>query len=202
MTALLKPTDPLLDPLDYNELDTGPQTQVAALIEAATTWIEKYCNRTFRQTTYTDEAHDGNGELFIYVKNSPIITLTTVTIQESSFSGSSTSTDFAASKFDTKLATGKIKFKPGSFLSSGASHFTEGFQNVLIDYVGGFAQVPEPIKLVASQFVIEQFDPSLSPQGIEKEKLGNYFYSRGTTFFNQLLVRHRQILDSYRRIRV
>lgn len=199
---LIEPGDPLLANLDFTNLEALEQAQIRALTEAATTWIEKYTNRVFRSTVYVDEAHDGNGELYIYVKNPPLITLTQVTIQETSFSGATTSTDFAASKFDTNTDTGKIKFKPGSFLSSGASKFTEGFQNVLIDYTGGFDPIPEPIKLVAAEFIVEMFDPSEKVGGIEKEKLGNYFYSKGTKFFEQLVYKHRHILDSYRILRV
>jgi len=199
---LIESNDPLLIPLDFPNLDEFGQAHVNALAIAATTWLQKYCNRTFKQTVYANEAHNGNGERYIYVDNPPIISLGIVTIQESSFSGDTTSTDFASTKFDTKLSSGKIRFKPGSFLSSGASLFTEGFQNVLIDYTGGFVKIPEPVKLIAAQFIIEMFDPTESVQGIEKEKLGNYFYSRGTKYFENLTFNQKLILESYRLRRI
>ena len=199
---LIEPGDPLLANLDFNNLNTPEQAQLRALAVAATVWIEKYCNRIFRKTTYTNEAHNGTGELYILVFNPPLITLTQVTIQESNFSGDSVLTDFAASKFDTKLSTGKIRFKPNSFLASTTGLFSEGFQNILIDYTGGFDSVPEPVKLVAADFIIEMFDPSEKPQGIEKEKLGNYFYSKGTSYFQNLTFTTKKILDSYRLLRV
>lgn len=198
---LIESADPLLTVLDISNLDAGEQAQVNALADAATTWIQKYCNRIFKKTTYTDEAHNGNGERFIYVDNPPIISLSTVTIQSTSFSSSTTSTDFAASKFDTKLSSGKIQFKSQSFLSGGGS-FDQGFQNVLIDYTGGFSSIPEPVKLIAAQFIIEMFDPGESVQGIEKEKLGNYFYSRGTNYFQNLTFNQKIILESYRLRRI
>ncbi len=202
MTNLIEPSDPLLEALDFSDLKVGEQAQLNALSDAATTWIEKYCNRVFRKTVYTDEAHNGNNELWIYVNNPPIISLGTVTIQESNFGGDSVSTDFASDKFDTKLSTGKIRFKPNSFLSSTTGLFSEGFQNVLIDYTGGFTPVPETIKLIASKFIIEMFDPSEDVQGIEKEKLGNYFYSRGTNHQVQATFRTTRILEGYRIRRV
>lgn len=202
MTNLIEPGDPLLEALDFSDLDVGEQAQLNALSDAATTWIEKYCNRVFRKTDYTDEAHNGNNELFIYVNNPPIISLGTVTIKESNFTGDAVSTDFAADKFDTKLSTGKIRFKPNSFLSSTTGLFSSGFQNVLIDYTGGFLPVPEPIKLVAAQFIIEMFDPSEDVQGIEKEKLGNYFYSRGKDFAAQATFKTTKLLEGYRIRRV
>ena len=202
MTNLIAPGDPLLADLDFNNLEAAKQAQLNALADTATTWIEKYCNRVFRRTVYNDEAHNGNSELWIYVNNPPIISLGTITIQETSFIGDSTSTDYAASKFDTKLGTGKIRFKPGSFLSSGGGLFSGGFQNILIDYTGGFDPVPEPVKLVASQFIIEMFDPSEDIRGIEKEKLGNYFYSKGSNYFQNLTFKTKIILDGYKLRRV
>ncbi len=202
MTTLIEPGDPLLTVLDFDNLEVGEQAQLNALAIAATTWIEKYCHRIFRKTIYIDETHNGNNELWIYVNNPPIISLGTVTIQESNFSGDSVSTDFTSDKFDVKFSTGKIRFKPNSFLASTTGLFSTGFQNVLLDYTGGFSPVPEPIKLVASKFIIEMFDPSEDVQNIEKEKLGNYFYSKGTQFFEQLTFKTKVILESYRIRRV
>ena len=202
MPNLIESSDPLLGNLDFDNLGVGEQAQVNALALVATEWIERVCNRTFRKTVYTDETHDGNGELWIYIRNAPIITLTQVTIQESNFSGDSVSTDFAASKFDIKESSGKIRFKPNSFLASTTGLFSAGFQNILIDYTGGYIQVPEPIRLVASQFIMEMFDPSSIPQNIEKEKLGNYFLSKGVNYFSNLTFNTKQILNSYKQRRV
>ena len=77
--------------------------------------------------------------------------------------------------------------------------------HIRITYNGGWAlgnDKLQPLKLVLAEFVIEMFDPNESVLGIEKEKLGDYFYSRGTDAWNKLLVKHRQILMLYKKIRV
>jgi len=198
MANLILNTSPYLQPLDYSNMSTAEKALVDALITMATEQIERYCRRTFAAADYTDEKHDGNGWRSIFVKNPPLNSLTDVDIVESDFSSDSTTTTYAATKFDTKAATGEIRFKPGSFLSSGRGVFSEGFQNIQITYNGGFASVPQGIQLACAEMVIQMFDPSEATDLIEKEKIGDYFYAKAKNAFQKMLLTKKKILDSYK----
>ena len=51
--------------MGYSDLDTSEQAQVDSLISASSEYIEKYCNRVFESTPYTEE-HDGDLRDFIH----------------------------------------------------------------------------------------------------------------------------------------
>lgn len=205
MTTLIDNTSAFLEPLDYNNQDAAAQANIDALIIAGDEFLRKSLHRILLQDTYTDEKHDGNGRKSIYVNNPPLISLTDIAIVTTDFNGNDTTTTLDATKFDLKLSTGEIRFKPGSFTSDGASFFTEGFQNIQITYSGGFVTNSDklkPMELVLAEFVIEMFDPNEGVLGIEKEKLGDYFYSKGTDSWNKILVKHKEIMKLYKIIRV
>lgn len=205
MATLITNSSPFLEPLDYANQDANAQANIDAQIIAGDEFLRKSLNRILLQDTYTDEKHDGNGRKSIFVSNPPIISLTDIDIVSTDFNGNETTTTLTATKFDLKLSTGEIRFKPGSFTSDGASWFTEGFQNIQITYSGGFvadSNSLKPMELVLAEFVIEMFDPNEAVTGIEKEKLGDYFYSRGTNAWDKLLVKHSQIMKLYKIVRV
>lgn len=205
VAQLINNTSPFLEILDYTNQDTAAQANIDALIIAGDEWLRKTLNRIVLRADYTDEKHEGNGLRSIFVKNPPINTLTDIDIVATDFNGADVTTTYLATKFDLKTNTGEIRFKPGSFISDGAGFFTEGFQNIRITYNGGWDSSNiklQPLKLIEAEFVIQMFDPNESVTGIEKEKLGDYFYSRGSNAWAKLLVKHRQILNLYKKIRV
>ena len=42
------------------------------------------------------------------------------------------------------------------------------------------------------------FDPTLKTDGLEKEKLGDYFYAKGVNFFEKLVFSKKKMLDRYK----
>ena len=202
---IIDENSPFLAPLNYGDLESNQKLQVQALIVAAKQHIEQQLNRKLIKQTHTDELHDGNGETSIWINNPPITSVSSVTITESSFNSDSTETEFTSDKFDLDKPTGEIRFKPGDFSSGCNRTFPSGFQNVNVTYVGGYEETDEylhPIKLVLAEFVIEMFDPSEAVTNLEKEKLGDYFYSKGTNAFDKLMTRHKKILRGYRVYRI
>ncbi len=197
MADLIANTSAFLNDLDYSNLPSNEQAQVDALIDVATEYIEKYCNRIFLQATYTDEIQDGTGEKSIFVANPPIQSLTDIDIIVQSESGDTTST-FLATKFDYESKTGEIRFKPDTFLNTAGGVFSKGFQNIKITYSGGWVAVPQSIQLIAAEFVKERFDPTLVEDTLEREKLGDYFYAKSKDFWKRLLATNRFILNSYK----
>lgn len=196
MADLILKTSPHLKVLDYDNQDAATKKQIDALITVASNYIEKYCDRVFSSVSYSNEKLDGNGWDNIFIKNPPLTTLTDIDVISSLFTGSTTTT-YAATRFDIKEATGQIKWKADSFLEEGGI-FPVGFQNVQVTYVGGFSAIPTSIELITAEFVIQLFDPTLSEDIIEKEKIGDYFYAKGINFIENLIFSKKYILNSYR----
>lgn len=55
-------------------------TELNRLINAATDWIETYCNRKFVTQTYTQQVYkvDQSGEKYLFLKNYPVTALSTL----------------------------------------------------------------------------------------------------------------------------
>ena len=48
------------------------------LINSATQYIENYCKRRFKLTTYTSEGYDGNNSQYLFLKNYPIVSVASI----------------------------------------------------------------------------------------------------------------------------
>jgi len=201
MANLIANSDPHLNPLDYDNLSARDMVQVDSLITAGSEYIERYCNRVFASAVITDEVHNGYGFNSMFVRNPPITTLTQIEIISAySSTGSDTYDTHEATKFLYDEQTGEINWKPGIwFGDTTGGVFPKGFQNVMATYTGGYSSVPEAVQLLCAEFVIEMYDSTLSSDGIDKEKLGDYFYSRSKDYFENVKVfKKKRILDSYR----
>lgn len=202
MADLITNTSAFLEPLDYTNRSIAEKAIIDALITSASEIFEKHCNRIFLTDTYTDELQDGNGWDTIHVNNPPLTVLTDIDIVHRAFDGTNTTTTYTGSKFNIHINSGEIRFKPGDFLTTSGGLFAQGFQNVQITYVGGFSSVPKPIQRLAAKYVIQSFDPTEDVQGLQKERLGDYFYDRGKDFLNALLFNDKKELDMYKIRRV
>jgi hypothetical protein len=197
MADLIASSSPFLEPLDYDNLSSDEQAFVDALITAGSAWIEKYCNRVFAAADYTDEVLDGNGWDSIFIDNPPINSLTDIDITCYNFDGGETTTTYLGTKFLFHAKSGEIKFKPATFISS-PTIFVEGFQNIKITYNGGYAAVPDVIQMLCAEFVMQMFDPSILSDLLERERIGDYSYTRAKEYFDKVSFSKRQMLNSYK----
>lgn len=90
--------------------------------------IERYCNRSFTRATYTEYFDTKQGESKIFLRNFPIVSLTTVKYRTGSY-GSPTWTSFGADDYLLSESLGKISF---------AVNFPEAEKYLEIIYVGGY----------------------------------------------------------------
>lgn len=196
MTNLIESDSVFLQPLDYDNLTDAEQDYVDGLINVASEAIEHECNRTFASTVYSEEAHGGSGHNSVFVFNSPIITLTSVVYV------TSTTTTITASDLTYNADTGEIRWKTaGQTLTSTRTFgrvFTEGFNNILINYTGGFATIPYAIQMLTAQLVMEQFDSEVAKNGIVKEKLGQYFVEYNVKKLKDSIMANSSILGDYK----
>lgn len=203
MGSIITTASVYLEPLDYTNLSSSEQAYVDGLIDVAEDYLQnRFWNRQIAAADYTDEVQNGTGEPSIFVKNPPINSLTDIDIVTTSFNSATTTTTYAASKFDYNSKTGEIRFKPGSFLSEAGGIFEQGFQNVQITYNGGFSPVSATLKMLVAKFVIYSYDPSGLDDMIEKEKLGEYFYSKAVELIQKFPMSDKKLFDSYKIRRV
>lgn len=185
--GLITDTSDYLLPYNYAASDAPA---LNALIEAVSTLIQKYCNRNFLSATYT-ELLDGTGTNQIFVKNPPIITLTSITFLAAT-NVTPVVTDFVYKP------TGEIRWNTYNLTSSDiVGYFPEGYQNIQIVYTGGFATVPTPIQLACAQIVGDLFSPDGNLEAIEFLKLGQYSASYNDKI-EKTVFGKRKILELYK----
>lgn len=189
--TIITSSSAFLKDLQYSELSASEQAMVDALISVANDFIEdRICNRIFTAADYTDEISDGTGWNSLFVKNPPINSLTSVVIHDISSEDDVTTTlSSMALLYDPK--TGEIQRKNGCA-------FPQGFRNIYVNYNGGFVTIPPAVEQIAAAFVVQFYDPTLLTDGIQKERIGDYFYDKGVNWFQQLPFNIKKMLSSYR----
>lgn len=113
------------------EVPEGRAGWLSLAVDAARTAIDEYCHRQFDLQTRT-ETYDGTGGFSMALRQYPIVSVTSVSVDGSPLSASSLSFD-------------------GRFLYCSTSRFTRGNGNVLVTYQAGYASVPKDIILAQIQ---------------------------------------------------
>lgn len=129
---------------------------LTALIAAASAWIENYCNRVFSQATYT-ETRNGNNARGIYLYQSPITAVSSVTVDGVSIPAAASSRNFGF-VFDDET----VYIQPGIFIApivvSGPfglpDRFERGVQNVTVTYTAGYAVIPADLVQACVELVV------------------------------------------------
>jgi hypothetical protein len=164
-------------------------TLIGNLNAAAQARAERFCGRSFDQTTYT-EKHNG-GASVVMLRNLPVASITSVAITTADGSSStvaSTSYTFNANTGELRLANDEFGFDfdapegAARYSWGWKPRFPRGLQNVTVVYVGGYSTAPADLKQVLYEMVDEMFSPIYTGQGDSKqyqsESLGQYSYSR------------------------
>jgi hypothetical protein len=110
----------------------------------------KYLGTT---ATITDETHNGNGTLAVYVKYPPIVSVASLSI--------GTSTPSAISSSSYKVFTDRVELinSPGTATSTALRYpnyvFPVGTQNIQVSYTSGLDTVPPHVQFIAARMVAE-----------------------------------------------
>lgn len=115
--------------------DTSTDSVITALITNASAFIERFCNRTFAVTAYT-ETRNGNNRPRMMLNNAPITAVTGLAIDSVTIPAS-TGVGVPGYTFDEH----SIYLRPGGAYNT----FCRGVQNVVVSYSAGFAAVPSDI---------------------------------------------------------
>lgn len=188
--GLINTNSPFLCNIEYESLGSAEQSYIVSLIDLASDHLEKQCRRKFEEQTFT-EIKDGDGSTTILVKNPPIISLTEITF----YYDGSTET-FDSSYFLIEDLAGIIHWNPR--LDGCIGYFPKGVQNIQIEYVGGFEDIPRIAQFLVAEMVIEAFAKDAGVNNVQKEKLGQYFIDYGPKSFDRVLLNKQQMLHSLR----
>ena len=96
--------------------------------------------------------------------------------------------------FETNYEMGEI-YLPGGAIP--------GYQDYRVQYLGGFADIPEDLQQAVAELVQLTFASRTANPLMSSETLDKYSYTRAaTTSFGQLSITSKKAIDSYRLIRV
>lgn len=171
--------------------NNNSDTELELLINACTVFIENYCHRRFKETTYTNERVNGNGDALMQFLAFPIDTSATFKIEHSADGGSSWST-LDADLYEIDYNAGFVKLKDGS-------KFVKGLANYRVSYKGGYSDlttsVPD-LEYASWKLIKTAFDKRKGNEGIKSQSLGQYSVVFTNSAFSNSEV--KEILEQYR----
>jgi len=150
------------------------------LILAASKYIEEtHCQRRFKHQAYTSEVYNGNGSPRLFLKNKPIVTGSTLTLQHRT-------TEKNEASWETVDAEDYFIDNAGAKLEMNSGRFEEGIQNYRVTYTAGFylpseteyqdgtdddKDLPYDLELAMLDMVSSMYSARTS-SGVVKEKVG------------------------------
>lgn len=148
--------------------NTTFDTVLDALVTRVSGLIERYCDRTFASTAYTED-YDGDGSDAILVRQVPIISVSSVhDDQDRDFTDA---TLIAAADYYVDKPKGMVKLIGG--------RFGVGVGNVRVAYTAGFAATPDLVALACAELVSFYFNRRQSG-GRSSESMGGLSVSHLT----------------------
>jgi len=132
---------------------TGQDGWLDKALASTTKRIETYCNRHFASAGYTEYA-DGVNKGFLHVKNPPIINVSALNSDVNRDFGSAT--EYATNAYITYDDDGRIELLSIADVTSSSLSpvvFPSGQQNIKIVYTGGYAAIPEDVRLGCAEWI-------------------------------------------------
>lgn len=127
--------------------DSSYDSRIDQLLPVITESINKFLRRRVNASNRI-EVRNGQGKDWIRVYNPPVNAITSITFDFNGFSPKVvTGSNFV---YDTDQNVGMVKFKTTANPQYG---FADGFQNIQIQYNGGFAAIPYDIQSAAALVV-------------------------------------------------
>lgn len=121
----------------------GDEALLEIIIDAATRWIERYCNCTFATDGVAySETYDGDNKTVLYLNHRPIISVSLLVITDSAdVDDTIPSSDY------------KIYSTVGKIVLTESDTFLKGDLNVAVTYTAGESALPPDVKLAGMQLV-------------------------------------------------
>jgi uncharacterized phiE125 gp8 family phage protein len=155
---------------------TVEDSLLETLINSASTLIEGYCSRRFREQAYIDEEYDGSGSASIVLSQYPVSS-----IQGMKIDGG----EVGASEYKARKETG--------ILLRLNSTWPEGVLNISVSYTAGYSQIPEDLELACKHLVMFYYKTDIADFS---RTFGEGFVLRPEA----LPVQVKALLASYRKV--
>ena len=193
----------------YHQAFSGVSTQlVTNLLTAASAAIEAYIGSPIEQATYSASNKDlyfGNDLGFLILRHVPVTTFTSVVITD--FDGTDETITSAVGDF--KIDTGGsdtqgiLAFGPNN--ASGFALFPcADFRNIQVNYVAGYATIPDAIQEACIQVAANMYGATASVNpGLTEYRMGEYMERRNLSSTGKPAVVDdmvKAMIDKYRRI--
>lgn len=204
--------DRLIDFLELSNLSATDNTVLDMIIDSATDFIEHYCQRRFLETAYTNELYDGTNTDELLLKQYPINSSETFTLQErtTGLNDSNWST-VNSSYYFIDYEDGIIKLPKGSSWRyeaiSDGSKFNRLVQGWRVTYTAGFdfdnaATFPSDVGLADLEYAVWRLGALIwnrrrGDPGVSSESIGDYSVSYTKAVMETEEI--KSILDKYAR---
>lgn len=188
---------------DYN-------TILTSLINTTTEFVENYCDRRFKRTTYTNEVYDGTGSNQLLLNQYPATTFTSLE-QRNSTQNISSWTAFSSNDYFVKENEGIIVLVSGlntMWQSGDSGMFIKLPQHYRATYIAGYnfdasgGTYLEDVGLGDLEYVVWKltataFNQRKGSDDVQSERIGEYSvtYRKEVAMDTEL----KQILETYRR---
>ena len=166
---------------------TGNEAILERLINSATDYIERYCQRRFKLSTYTNELLNGNNTCQISTKQFPIVTVTSFQYKTGESWDDVNSDDY------------EIDNDPGIIVTDFAT--TKGLRNYRTTYTAGYNYDNTTtflsdvgladLEWVCSELVKNFYNKKATTSDIQDESIGNY-----SVTYSDILNRNADIKDN------
>lgn len=133
--------------LGLADTDTSGDPLIVNMIARVSAMIEGRLSRRILQASY-QEIRDGNGTPLVFLLRPPVASISAIYSDLLQTWDSTTLIDAADYSFDP--TNGRVYLRNGGW-------FAEGFQNVRVDYVGGYSVVPPDVEGYACMKAAEVF---------------------------------------------
>ncbi len=130
---------------------TASDDLLNTLIDACSTYIESYLNRTILVADYT-ETRNGNGGSVMVVRNSPIVSVSSLTLD-----GLAIQARGPLGPSMTGNGAPTYVFDDSTIFLCGGGVFCRGAQNVVLVYRAGYATVPPDIDHACVEMIGDWF---------------------------------------------
>jgi hypothetical protein len=165
------------------------------ILNTAAGLVDDYCNTTFVPTTVIDEVHDGTGTQYILLLHRPVVSVTSVKIDD---------VELASDSYEVAKREGHIVMpditdedrNPRIWRSCQSAQWPRGERNIKVTYSYGYSSVPEAVKMATCLTAATMYQSNLR-QGIASESRGPRSVSYSPAH-NGVPSSARQALDRYR----
>lgn len=167
----------------------GDEALLELIIDAATRWIERYCNCTFKADGVEySEIYDGDNKTTLYLNHRPVIGVSSLVITDSA----DIADTIPSSDYKVYSTVGKIVLTEGDT-------FLRGDLNVAITYKAGESALPPDVKLAAMQLVRWYYRKwSDNRDGISSISVGDIT----TTYEKDVPLAIKEMLNPHRNIAI